>query len=152
MARYSPVEPTGTHHLRLTVTDIARSKAFYQQLLDSDVTFDFSERGEQPGVNDDPAQLFGGCGFTIGNQLLGLRPTGPADDSAGPKRIGLNHVSLRLGSLDALRAADQRLTDAGIEHGRLTEMNDVGMAVVSVQDPDDTNVELMVPIASRLVA
>lgn len=136
------VSPTGISHVRLTVTDIARSKAFYQRLLGPDLAFDFSDRVDEPGVREDPAQLYGGCGFTLGSQLLGLRPVADAGDSFRSTRVGLDHVSLNLASLDDLRAAVSRLDEAGIEHGELTDLGDLGMAIVSVQDPDDINLEL----------
>jgi glyoxylase I family protein len=35
--------PTALAHVRVTVTDIARSKAFYQQLLGVEPVIDFSD-------------------------------------------------------------------------------------------------------------
>ncbi len=35
--------PTALAHVRVTVTDIHRSKAFYQQLLGTDPAIDFSD-------------------------------------------------------------------------------------------------------------
>jgi glyoxylase I family protein len=142
------VSPTGISHVRLTVTDIQRSKAFYQTLLGPDLAFDFSDRVDEPGVREDPKQLFGGCGFTLGSQLLGLRPVGNSGDSFLPTRVGLDHVSLSLASLDELKAALERLDDAGIEHGELIDLGEMGMAIVSVQDPDDINLELSAATAS----
>jgi glyoxylase I family protein len=136
------VSPTGFSHVRLTVTDIERSKAFYQRLLGPDLAFDFTDRVDEPGVREDPAQLYGGCGFAFGSQLLGLRPVAASDDSFRSTRVGLDHVSLALSSMDELRGALQRLDDAGIEHGELIDLGEMGMAIVSVQDPDDINLEL----------
>jgi glyoxylase I family protein len=82
----------------------------------------------------------------IGEQLLGLRPLGPSSDRFEPTRVGLDHISLRLSSLDELRATEERLTEAGVEHGQIKQLDDVGMAIMSVQDPDDINLELMVPL------
>jgi glyoxylase I family protein len=139
------VNPTGISHVRLTVTDIARSKAFYQQLLGPDLAFDFSDQVDEPGVREDPTRLYGGCGFSLGSQLLGLRPVAATGDTFVSTRVGLDHVSLALGSLDDLRAAVQRLDEAGIEHGELNDLGDMGMAILSVQDPDDINLELSAP-------
>ena len=136
------VNPTGFSHVRLTVTDIQRSKAFYQTLLGPDLAFDFSDRVDEPGVREDPAQLYGGCGFALGSQLLGLRPVADAGDSFRSTRVGLDHVSLNLASMDELKTAIGRLDDAGIEHGELIDLGEMGMAIVSVQDPDDINLEL----------
>lgn len=136
------VSPTRINHVRLTVTDIARSKAFYERLLGPDLAFDFSDQVDEPGVRQDPKRLYGGCGFTIGSQLLGLRPVAAAGDRFDSTRVGLDHISLDLGSVDELKAAVQRLDDAGIEHGELIDLGDLGMAIVSLQDPDDINLEL----------
>lgn len=134
---------TGIGHVRLTVTDIARSKAFYQQLLGAAPAMDFSEQSEQAGVSDDPARLYGGCVFAVGDQLLGLRPVATAADRFDSTRVGLDHVSLSVGSVDDLRDAAGRLQSAGVAHGEVTELSEAGMAILSLQDPDDINVELV---------
>lgn len=139
------VRPDGISHVRLTVTDIVRSKAFYQQLLGSELAFDFSDRVDEPGVREDPERLYGGCGFAVGSQLLGLRPVADPGDTFRSTRVGLDHLSLGLGSLDELQAAIQRLDDAGIAHGELIDLGELGMAIVSIQDPDDINLELSAP-------
>ncbi|WP_052336931.1 VOC family protein [Nocardioides alkalitolerans] len=133
---------TALHHVRLTVTDIHRSKAFYQHLLGVETAFDFSDRVDEPGVRDDPAQLFGGAGFPVGDQLLGLRPVGPTGGTFDSTRVGLDHLSLLVGSEDELHAAAGRLDEAGIEHGEVTHL-DTGMVILSIQDPDDINIELV---------
>jgi glyoxylase I family protein len=138
----SIVTPTGFSHIRLTVTDITRSKQFYERLLGGPPAFDMSDRVDEPGVRDDPDRLYGGAGFMVGSQLLGLRPVAQSADRFESTRVGLDHLSLQLSSLDELRAAVDRLDAAGIEHGELRDLGDLGMAIVSVQDPDDINLEL----------
>lgn len=78
------VRPTGFSHVRLTVTDIACSKRFYQQLFGAAPVADFSDEVDQPGVNEDPDKLYGGCGFALGDQLLGLRPVAQAATASNP--------------------------------------------------------------------
>lgn len=39
------------------------------------------------------------------------------------------------------------LSDAGIEHGEVTDLDDAGIAILSFQDPDDINVELTAPLS-----
>jgi glyoxylase I family protein len=70
--------PTGEiHHLRLTVTDLARSREFYTQLLGFEVAV-------EPPPADDPAAaeafkiLFGGVVMARGNLIMGLRPMAPS--------------------------------------------------------------------------
>ena len=148
MSQTPIARPTAIHHVRLTVTDIHRSKAFYQLLLGPETAFDFSDRVDEPGVRDDPAQLYGGAGFQIGDQLLGLRPVASPDDSFRSTRVGLDHLSLLVGSEDELHEAVRRLDEAGIPHGEVTTLDDVGMVILSIQDPDDINLELVVPLQS----
>src|SRR5262249_18795116 len=75
------------HHLRLTVTDINRSREFYTGLLG------FQVAAESP-PKDDPSYeatypvLWGGIVMLSGNMLLGLRPTAPHEDRFDPDRVG----------------------------------------------------------------
>jgi glyoxylase I family protein len=136
------VSPVGIHHVRLTVTDIGRSKQFYSQVFGVDPAVDFSDHVAEPGVQDDPEQLFGGCVFPIGDQLLGLRPAATTPDSFDSTRVGLDHISLTVGSVQDLHGAVARLDSAGIAHGEIKELKEQGMAILSLQDPDDINLEL----------
>lgn len=48
------VSPTAISHVRLTVTDIKRSRAFYPRLLGHDLAFDVSsDRVDEPGVREE---------------------------------------------------------------------------------------------------
>jgi len=138
--------PQAIHHVRLTVTDIARSKAFYSSLLGVDPAIDFSDQAGQDGVAEDQARFYGGCVFPLGDQLLGLRPVAPRGDRFESTRVGLDHLSLALGARADLVAAAGRLAAAGIEHGEVTDLTDAGMAILSLQDPDDINLELSAPL------
>jgi glyoxylase I family protein len=135
-------QPRGISHVRLTVTDIGRSKAFYSHIFGANPAADFSDQADQPGVRDDPARLFGGCIFSVGDQILGLRPVALAGDRFVSTRVGLDHISLQVSSVEELRAAAGRFAAAGIEHGEVIELAAFGIAIVSFQDPDDINLEL----------
>ena len=147
MATDGLVNATAIHHIRLTVTDIHRSKAFYQTLVGGEPAFDFSDKVDEPGVKEDQEQLYGGAGFMIGDQLLGLRPVADATDAFQSTRVGLDHISFLLNSAEELRAAGARLDDAGIKHGEILELPGFDIAVLSLQDPDDINLELTAPLS-----
>ncbi|WP_139978556.1 VOC family protein [Nocardioides litoris] len=130
----------GLHHVRLTVTDIRRSKAFYTSVLGSEPAMDFSDEVDEPGTTEDQEKLYGGCVFDLGGQLLGLRPVAQAGDRFDSTRVGLDHVSLQVGRREDLDAAARRLDEAGIEHGEVYSAGAV--TILSFQDPDDINLEL----------
>lgn len=136
------IDPLGFAHVRLTVTDIRRSKAFYQQLFGRPPGSDFSDEIDDPSVHDDPWRTYGGCSFTFHGQTLGLRPVAPLDDRFDADRVGLDHLSFRVGSVDDLHNAARRLDDAGVPRGEITDLPPFGLVILSVQDPDDINLEL----------
>lgn len=136
------VKPLGLAHVRVTVTDIHRSKAFYEQLFGMAPAMDFSEYIDEPGITEDRERLYGGAIFPVGEQLFGLRPVAPSGQRFDPDTVGLDHVSFVVGSVDELHAAAERLDAAGVEHGEVTDLGDAGMVILSVQDPDDINLEL----------
>jgi len=139
------VPSTGFSHVRITVTDIARSKAFYDQVFGWPVAIDRSGSVDEPGVKESPTEFFGGTVYqTPQGTLFGLRPVGST--SFDPDRTGLDHVSFAVASRADLEQAAAALTGAGIEHGEVTDLADAGMAILSFQDPDDINVELTAPL------
>ena len=139
------VSSSGLSHVRITVTDIARSKAFYDQVFGWPVAVDRSAAVDEPGVKDSPADFFGGTVYqTPEGQLFGLRPVGAT--SFDPDRTGLDHVSFAVASRADLESAATALGEAGIEHGEVTDLADAGIAILSFQDPDDINIELTAPL------
>src|SRR5260370_35446989 len=85
------------HHLRLTVTDLERSRSFYTNLLGFTVAVE-SPEATDPQSAAMAALLFGGIVMIRGNLLLGLRPVARAGDAFVEDRIGLNHLSLSVPS------------------------------------------------------
>ncbi|MEU7634089.1 VOC family protein [Nocardia sp. NPDC049220] len=140
------IETTGTHHIRLTVTDIVRSRAFYRDVLGFPIAAESNGSPDDPVVRADPRQLFGGVVFHANGMLLGLRPVAPATDSFDSERVGLDHLSFAVASRDDLVAAASRLSEAGIEHGEITEMADFGIAILSFSDPDGIQLEFTSPM------
>ncbi|MFF0454375.1 VOC family protein [Nocardia africana] len=137
---------TGTHHVRLTVTDIDRSRAFYRDVLGFDVAAESPGSPEDPTVRTDPFQLYGGCVFQANGMLLGLRPVAAASDRFDSERVGLDHLSFSVESADELRRAAVRLDEAGVQHGELIEMAQFGIVILSFEDPDGIHLELTAPM------
>jgi len=140
------VSSSGFAHVRLTVTDIARSKAFYDQVFGWPVAIDASDSVGEPGVTDSAEKFYGGAVYqTPQGTLFGLRPVGDADfDST---RTGLDHISFSVDSRDELVKAAEVLSGAGITHGEVIDLTDAGLAILSFQDPDDINIELTAPLS-----
>lgn len=139
------VSSTGFAHVRLTVTDIRRSKDFYDRIFGWQVAVDASARADDPAVRQSREQYYGGVVYqTPQGTLFGLRPVGT--EEFNPDVTGLDHLSFAVETRAALEAAATELDNAGIEHGEVTDLTDVGLAILSFQDPDDINVELSAPL------
>lgn len=136
----------GPHHIRLTVTDIDRSRDFYRDVLGFDLVAESPGGPYDPQVRTDPYRLYGGCVFQAGAVLLGLRPVAPAGDSFDSERVGLDHLSFAVDAKQDLFTAAERLAAAGIEHGAVTDMADFGIAILSFEDPDGIHLELTAPL------
>lgn len=126
-------------HVRLTVTDIDRSRAFYDAVFGFDVAF------EAPGVDadqttkDELAFLFGGVIYSFGGGLLGLRPVAATADRHDEDRVGLDHLSFAVSRTD-LDSAITVLDDLGIAHG---DIKDIGAGcILEFRDPDNVALEL----------
>jgi len=138
--------PTGgIHHLRLTVTDLARSRAFYTGLLGFDVAV------ESPPADDPAAEamnkiLFGGVVMIRGDLLLGLRPVAPAGDQFEEDRVGLDHLSFGVPGRAELDQAVVLFDDHGVAHGEITALHSFGIYVLPFRDPDNIQLELTAPI------
>ncbi len=139
------ITSSGFAHVRLTVTDIARSKAFYDQVFGWPTAIDSSDSVDEPGVKDSPEKFYGGTVYqTPQGTLFGLRPVGST--GFDPQRTGLDHVSFAVASRADLESAAAALAEVGIKHGEINDLTDAGIAILSFQDPDDINVELTAPL------
>lgn len=139
----------GVSHVRLTVTDLARSRAFYEGV------FGFPAAMEPPAtVTSEDEQLvadvlFGGVVYDAGSFLLGLRPVARADDRFDPDRVGLDHLCLAVGSRADLEAAARTLDDLGVAREEIFDMGPgIGLVILQFRDPDGNALELSAPHGS----
>lgn len=137
------VNSTGYAHVRLTVTDIERSRAFYDRVFGWPLALDATEHVGEPGVEDDPQRFYGGVVYqTPSGALFGLRPVAPAGQEFDSKHTGLDHVSFQVGSRDDLVTARDAFEADGVEHGEIIDLTDSGIAILSFSDPDGVHLEL----------
>lgn len=135
-----PVSITGYGHVRLTVTDIARSRAFYDQVFGLPVAFEVPADADE-ATREALRFLYGGVIYAVpGGPLLGLRPVAPEGDRFSEDRVGLDHLSLTVASVGDLHDAAALLDGAGITHGGV---KDIGRAfILEFRDPDGIALEL----------
>jgi glyoxylase I family protein len=139
--------PTGQiHHLRLTVTDLDRSRQFYTSLLGFQVAVE-SPPPDDPAYADAFKILFGGVVMIRGSLLMGLRPVASAADRFDADRVGLDHLSFSVGGRADLETAVRLLDEAGVTHGEITSLASFGIDVLAFEDPDGIQLELTAPMA-----
>ena len=133
------------HHLRLTVTDLERSRQFYTGLLGFQVAVE-SPPDDDPSAAEVFKVLFGGIVMIRGNLLMGLRPMAPPGDHFDPDRVGLDHLSFGVSSSDDLKQAILLFDEHGVPHGEITSLTAFGIEVLPFEDPDGVQLELTAPI------
>ena len=127
-------------HVRLTVTDIERSRRFYETVFGWPVLL------ELPDNADDATRrklgfLFGGVIYDLGGALIALRPA--ASDRFHEDRAGLDHIAFRMADKDELDSAAAHLDELGIAHEAI---KDIGPAyILEFRDPDNIALELTAP-------
>jgi glyoxylase I family protein len=139
--------PTGDiHHLRLTVTDLERSRQFYTGLLGFQVAVE-SPPPDDPSAAEVFKILFGGIVMIRGNLLMGLRPMAPSADRFDPDRVGLDHLSFGVPGRGDLEEAVRLFDEHGVPHGEITTLAGFGIDVLPFEDPDGVQLELTAPSA-----
>ena len=127
-------------HVRLTVTDIERSRQFYESVFGWPVLIEAPEAAD-PSTKEALSFLFGGVIYDLGGALIGLRPV--AADTFHEDRCGLDHIAFRLASSDELDAAAAHLDELEIEH---EPVKDIGPSyILEFRDPDNIALELTAP-------
>ncbi|MEU8592388.1 VOC family protein [Streptomyces globisporus] len=134
------IQPRAFAHVRLTVTDIGRSRAFYDAVLGLPVAFDVPP-GADAKTREQLSFLFDGVIYQLGDSLFGLRPV--ASDRFDEDRVGLDHVSFAVDSRADLERAVRHLDELGVRHA---EIKDIGAGyILEFRDPDGIALELFAP-------
>lgn len=135
-----PIAPSAYAHVRLTVTDIARSRAFYDSVFGLPVAFELPADADE-ATRQQLSFLYGGVIYALGDSLLGLRPV--ASDTFDEDRVGLDHVSFSVASRADLDAAARLLDEQGVSH---SGVKDIGAGcILEFRDPDNIALELFAP-------
>lgn len=146
----APLTLGPVHHIRLTVTDLERSKAFYTEVLGFEVAMDSLPPEDDEFYGLLAENLQGGLVLMNAGTFIGLRPcdaTRQSDkDSFDPFRVGLDHMSWTVESRDVLEAAMAALDERGIPHGGITELTPFGIALLPFKDPDGIQLEICAPL------
>ena len=115
-----PVGPI--HHLRLAVTDVQRSVAFYTELLGFQVAVDAPPPPDDENYEALVDSLQGGVILAHQGMFVGLRPVdeqrATTEDRFDPFRVGLDHLSFSVPSRADLDAATQLLDERGTNMDR----------------------------------
>ncbi len=132
----------GYAHVRLTVTDIERSREFYEAIFGFPVAVELPADANA-ATREQYSFLFGGVVYQVPGGLFGLRPVAPGADSFDEDRVGLDHVSFRVASRAGLEAAESVLADRGVA---TQGIKDIGSGwILEFRDPDGVALELFAP-------
>ena len=127
-------------HVRLTVTDIERSRKFYESVFGWPVLLEHPEDADE-ATREALGFLFGGVIYLVGTCLIGLRPV--ASDSFHEDRCGLDHIAFAVANRAELDDAAAHLDDLGIAH---EPVKDIGPShILEFRDPDNIALELTAP-------
>ena len=129
-------------HVRLTVTDIDRSRAFYDEVFGLPVAYEVPPDADE-ATRQQLGFLYGGVIYQLGDSLLGLRPVGT--DTFHEDRVGLDHVSFTVASIAELESAAALLDSHGISHGGVKNIGPA--SILEFRDPDNIALELLAPNA-----
>jgi catechol 2,3-dioxygenase-like lactoylglutathione lyase family enzyme len=112
----------GFHHVKLPVTDVARSRDWYERVLGLRATLEFVEDGTLMGLALSDA----------GNTLqLALRHDPPRARALA----GFDPIALSVPTLRDLKTWRQRLDDLQEPHGGIVQGHK-GQVIVGLHDPD----------------
>ncbi len=135
-----PIPVTAFAHVRLTVTDIDRSRQFYDRVFGLPVVFELPPDADAR-TREQLSFLYGGVIYALGGSLLGLRPVG--DEPFDEDHTGLDHLSFAVPSRADLDAAAATLDELAIAHGGV---KDIGAGfILEFRDPDNVALECFAP-------
>jgi glyoxylase I family protein len=128
------MQATGVNHIILTVSDVARARAFYRDVLECEV--------HDIAGNPDYGFYFavGGVEFYIGPS----REPVP-DDRFSEFRVGLDHIAFTVPDRATLDALAAKLLAAGVDTQGVEQFAPTGNYYIAFRDPDNIQLEFWLP-------
>jgi catechol 2,3-dioxygenase-like lactoylglutathione lyase family enzyme len=120
---------TGIHHVKLPVSDVGASRAWYERVLGFHLVVEFVEDGVVRGV----ALAHEGAAGS-----LALRH----DPDRAKALAGFDALALLVPTREDVRTWRVRLDEAGEPHGGVVTGHGGGAVLVGLHDPDDIEIRL----------
>ncbi len=120
---------SGIHHIKLPVSDLARSRAWYERVLGFAALIEFVEDGVVQGV----AIQRDGC-----QPQIALRQ----DPDRARALAGFDALALLVPSRDDVQRWSATLDDLGEPHGGVVRGHHGGAVLVGLHDPDGIEIRL----------
>ncbi len=124
-----PIHTNGLGHIALRVTDLARAKQFYSEILGFPVVMEFAD-----------VVLVNAGGVLLG--MRGGNPETAPDDRFNPLRVGIDHLALAVSDPAALEGLQKQLDAAGVRNNGVEDDTTTGGRYISFYDPDGIAWEL----------
>jgi lactoylglutathione lyase len=130
-----------TGHIGLNVTDLARSRRFYQEAFGFEVVAEAEASGK-------PFALLG----KDGNLVVTLWQQSAAETAFPTDRPGLHHLSFQVDSLEEVEAAQARLKALGapfVYDDIVTHSEGGSSSAIFFRDPDGIRLEIFAPVGGE---
>ena len=122
---------SGFSHVAIRVSDFARSRQFYVDVLGLPVMLEF----------EDAVVVKIGSSFM---GVIGGAPETRRDDRFDPMRVGLDHVSLAVETVEELERTKRALDAAQVRNDGIHDEPEINAKGLVFYDPDGIAVELYV--------
>jgi lactoylglutathione lyase len=124
-----------TGHIGLNVSELARSRAFYERVFGLDIVGESEQEGRR-------------FVFLAKDGKLVLTLWQQAEGRFDPGRPGLHHLSFQVDSIDQVRAAERTLRELGtilIHEGIVPHAEGADSGGIFFEDPDGVRLEIYAP-------
>jgi catechol 2,3-dioxygenase-like lactoylglutathione lyase family enzyme len=120
---------SGFHHVKIPVSDVAASRAWYERVLGLETAIEFNEGDAVMGVAlVDPARTL----------QIALR----VDQARAGALAGFDPVALMVPTRDDVERWRDRLDDLNVPHGGVVHGHDGGSVLIGLCDPDGIELRL----------